>query len=235
MSEPGIALITGASGGLGRVLASDLAAEGWSLVLVGSDSGRLDAVRSEIGLDRSRTLTVEADLRDAASTKEAIDAAYDEYGQVDALAHLVGGWTGGMNVGRSPDDPYQEMIDQHLWTPLNVTRVLAPRMADAGRGRIVAVSSPMAVNASAGMSAYGAGKAALEALFTALAKEVGEAGVTVNVLRVLTIDSSAADPATPSSNPNATTAAEISAAIRYLFSDAARTVNGRHLDLYPLD
>ena len=66
----------------------------------------------------------------------------------DALAHLVGGWTGGMLVGRSPDEPYQDMIDQHFWTSLNVTRELAPRMAEASFGRIVAVSSPMAVISS---------------------------------------------------------------------------------------
>ena len=230
MSDPRIAMITGATGGLGRVLAADLAAEGWNLVLVGSDGSRLDALRDELGLDHARCLTAAANLRDAEATAGVIDAAYDEFGRVDALAHLVGGWTGGMYVGQSPDEPYQSMIDQHLWTPLNVTRELAPRMAEAGSGRIVAVSSPMAVAPDAGMSAYGAGKAALEALFVALAREVEESGVTVNVVRVRAIDPDAGPEG--SSNPDATSANEISAAIRYLLSDEARVINGRQIPLH---
>lgn len=231
MSDPRIAMITGATGGLGRVLAADLAADGWNLALVGSDSGRLEALRDTLGLDASTCLVAAANLRDKEAAKGAIDAAYAEFGRVDALAHLVGGWTGGMQIGRSPDDPYADMLDQHLWTTLNVTRELAPRMAEAGFGRIVGVSSPMAAAPDAGMSAYGVGKAAEETLLRALAREVGDSGVTVNVVRVRSIDPSA-DPGQGSDKEYATTSAEISAAIRYLFSDAARVVNAERLGLH---
>lgn len=230
MSDRPLALITGASGGLGRVLAADLAADGHDLALFGSDPGRLEALRSDLGLAPERTLAVAVDLRDATATAAAIDQVYERFGHIDALAHLVGGWTGGMTVAQSPDEPYASMIDQHIWTSLNVTREVAPRMAEVGVGRIVAVSSPMAVEPDAGMSAYAVGKAGLEALFATLAQEVGESGVTVNVVRVRTIDT-AADPSRGSDQPYATTTAEISAAIRYLFSDPARAVNGQRLGL----
>ena len=92
---------------------------------------------------------------------------------------MVGGWTGGIHVGRSPDDPYRDMIDQHFWTSLNIVRELAPRMVEAGFGRIAAVTSPMAAAPDAGMSAYGVGKAAQETLFAALAQEVVAMGVFV--------------------------------------------------------
>ncbi len=230
MSGARVAIITGASGGLGRVLAPELAREGYDLALVGSDAGRLDALRDELGLDADHTLTLAADLRDAGAAAGAIDAVYERFGRADALAHLVGGWTGGMNVGRSPDEPYASMIDQHFWTTLNVVRELAPRMADAGYGRIVAVSSPMAAAPAAGMSAYGVGKAALEALFAGLAQEVGGSGVTVNVVRVRSIDTDAGEAG--SAKADATSPAEISAAIRYLFSPAARVVNGERIGLH---
>jgi NAD(P)-dependent dehydrogenase (short-subunit alcohol dehydrogenase family) len=103
-------------------------------------------------------------------------------------------------------------------------------MIDAGFGRIVGVSSPMAAAPEAGMSAYGVGKAALETLFAALAQEVAGSGVTVNVVRVRAIDDSAG--ADGSDKPHATTPSEISAAIRYLFSDAARVVNGEAIGLH---
>ena len=135
-----------------------------------------------------------------------------------------------MHGGLRPDDPYADMIDQHFWTSLNVVRELAPRMIDAGFGRIAAVSSPMAATPEAGMSAYGVGKAAQETLFAALAQEVAGTGVTVNVVRVRAIDIEAGEGG--SDKAYATTPQEISAAIRYLFSDAARVVNGERLGLH---
>lgn len=230
MTDRRVAMVTGASGGLGRVLVRDLAADGWDLVLVGSSQERLDALVADAGLDAECSLTVVANLRDQAAAVATIEAAYARFGRVDALAHLVGGWTGGMHVGRSPDDPYQDMIDQHFWTSLNVVRELAPRMIDAGFGRIAAVTSPMAAAPDAGMSAYGVGKAAQETLFAALAQEVAGTGVTVNVVRVRAIDTSAGDGGSEKSD--ATTPAEISAAIRYLFSDRARVVNGERIGLH---
>ena len=230
MGERPVAVITGATGGLGRVLAPELATDGYDLALLGSDTGRLDALCADVGLDGGQTQTVAVDLRDAVATVAAIDAVYERFGRIDALAHLVGGWTGGMHIGRSPDEPYVSMIDQHFWTTLNVVRELVPRMIDAGWGRIVAVSSPMAATPDAGMSAYGVGKAAMETLLAALAKEVVGTGVTVNVVRVRAIDTSAS--ADGSKKDYATSPAEISAAIRYLFSTRARVVNGQRLGLH---
>jgi NAD(P)-dependent dehydrogenase (short-subunit alcohol dehydrogenase family) len=223
-------MVTGATGGLGRVLVRDLATDGWDLVLVGSSAERLAALVADLGLVPETVATVRANLRDRLAAVAAIDTAYERFGRVDALAHLVGGWTGGMHVGRSPDEPYADMLDQHFWTSLNMVRELAPRMVEAGFGRIAAVTSPMAANPDAGMSAYGVGKAAQETLFAALAQEVAGTGVTVNVVRVRAIDTSAGEGG--SEQAYATTPAEISAAIRYLFTDAARVVNGQRIGLH---
>jgi NAD(P)-dependent dehydrogenase (short-subunit alcohol dehydrogenase family) len=125
------------------------------------------------------------------------------------------------------------MLEQHLWSTLNIVRPLVPRMVAAGHGRIVAVSSPMAASPAAGMGAYAVGKAAEETLLAALAREVADTGVTVNVVRVLTIDTSRVREQDPhGKGASMTTPAEISAAIRYLFSDAARVVNGERIGLH---
>jgi NAD(P)-dependent dehydrogenase (short-subunit alcohol dehydrogenase family) len=230
MTERRVAMITGATGGLGRVLAPGLAADGWDLALVASSAERLRDLREDLGLPPERVEPFVADLRQRQDAAAVVDAAYDRFGRVDALAHLVGGWTGGTNVAKSPDDSYREMIDQHFWTSLNVVRELAPRMVDVGFGRIAAVTSPMAAAPDAGMSAYGVGKAAQETLFAALAQEVAGTGVTVNVVRVRAIDTSAGEAG--SEKDYATSPAEISAALRYLFSDAARVVNGQRIGLH---
>jgi NAD(P)-dependent dehydrogenase (short-subunit alcohol dehydrogenase family) len=228
-----VALITGAAGGLGRVLAADLAAEGWDVALFGSNADRLEALKDELGLPAERTLNVAVDLREPDVVIDAIEAVYQRYGRVDALAHLVGGWTGGTRIVDAADDPYDAMLDQHLWSTLNVIRVLVPRMVAAGHGRIVAVSSPMAAAPDAGMSAYAVGKAAQETLLAALAQELVGTGVTANVVRVRAIDTSGVREADPhGKGASMTTPAEISAAIRYLFSDEARVVNGQRIGLH---
>lgn len=228
-----VALITGAAGGLGRVLAAELAADGWDLALFGSNVARLDALKEDLGLPSDRVVGIAVDLREAGAASDAIGSVYQRFGRVDALAHLVGGWTGGTRIVDAADDPYDSMLDQHLWSTLNVIRVLVPRMVAAGHGRIVAVSSPMAAAPDAGMSAYAVGKAAQETLLAALAQELVRTEVTVNVVRVRAIDTSGVRDTDPHGKGAATTTpAEISAAIRYLFSDEARVVNGQRIGLH---
>jgi NAD(P)-dependent dehydrogenase (short-subunit alcohol dehydrogenase family) len=233
MTDRPVALITGAAGGLGRVLAADLAADGWDLALLGSSAARLATLEAELGLAPDRVLGLTVDLRQADAASAAIDAVYQRFGRVDALAHLVGGWTGGTNVVDAADEPYASMLDQHLWSTLNVVRPLVPRMVAAGHGRLVAVSSPMAAAPAAGMSAYAVGKAAQETLLAGLAREVAGSGVTVNVVRVRAIDTKGVRAAEPhGKGAGMTTPEEISAAIRYLFSEAAGVVNGERIGLY---
>jgi NAD(P)-dependent dehydrogenase (short-subunit alcohol dehydrogenase family) len=233
MIDRPVALVTGAAGGLGRVLTADLAADDWALALFGSSPERLTVLRAELGLPAEHVLSVGVDLREADAAAEAVDSVYRHFGRVDALAHLVGGWLGGTNIVDAADDAYHAMLDQHLWSTLNVVRPLVPRMVAAGRGRIVAVSSPMAASPSAGLSAYGVAKAAQETLLSGLAWEVSGTGVTVNVVRVRAIDTSGVREADPlGKGATMTTPAEISAAIRYLFSDAARVVNGERIGLF---
>jgi NAD(P)-dependent dehydrogenase (short-subunit alcohol dehydrogenase family) len=228
-----VALITGATGGLGRVLAADLAADGWDLVLIGSDAGRLEDLRSQLGLPQERLLWHVADLRESGPAAEAVDAAYERFGRVDGLAHLVGGWMGGTHCVDASDDSHATMLEQHLWSTLYVLRSLVPRMVEAGFGRIVAVSSPQAAAPDAGMSAYAIGKAAEETLLATIAREVAGTGVTANVLRVRSIDTSGLRERDPNGKgASVTTPAELSAAIRYLFSDAAGVVTGQRISLH---
>jgi NAD(P)-dependent dehydrogenase (short-subunit alcohol dehydrogenase family) len=233
MNERPVALITGATGGLGRTLAADLVTDGWDLALVGSDEGRLETLRDELGLTDDRVLLGAADLRDSAPASAAVEAVYGRFGRVDALAHLVGGWTGGVRCVDAADDAYATMLAQHLWSTLYVLRPLVPRLVEAGFGRIVAVSSPVAGSPDAGMSAYAIGKAAQETLLATVARETAGTGVTVNVLRVRSIDTSGTRERDPQGKgATVTTPAELSAAIRYLFSAEAGVVTGQRIGLY---
>jgi NAD(P)-dependent dehydrogenase (short-subunit alcohol dehydrogenase family) len=226
-------MISGATGGLGRVLAADLAADGWDLALLGTSAERLESLRAELDLPPARALLVAVDLREREAAAEAVAAVYAHFGHVEGLAHLVGGWTGGPRCVDTDDAPYAEMLDQHLWSSLNLLRPLVPRMTDAGFGRIVAVSSPMASLPDPGQSAYAVGKAAQETLLVAIAREVAGTGVTANVLRVRAIDTRGVRERDPhGKGASMTTPDEICAAVRYLFSDRARVVNGQRIGLH---
>ena len=228
-----VAIVTGAAGPAGRAVAVALVRAGASVALIGSTLERVEALARELGLDGDGWLAVGADLRDAAQARDAVDAVVEQLGRVDVLVHLVGGWTGGIPASETPDEAIRSMLDQHLWTTANMARIVVPVMVAAGYGRIVAVSSPVVVETPARTAAYAVGKAAGETFLGALARETATTGVTVNVLRVRTVDAEGlrereADPKTASW----TTPDEIAAAVLYLCSPAAGAVTGARIPLH---
>lgn len=231
--ENRVAVITGATGGLGRVVAHRLAEEGASLVLVSSDSGRLEALGRELSLPEERWLAHAADLTNSADVQVAAEAVLAKFGRVDILLHLVGGWMGGKTVPHVPVEEMGSMLQQHLWTTFYVAQAFVPHLVANGWGRIMAVSSPTATRPGAKSAPYAAGKAAQEALFLALAQELAGSGVTANLLVVRTIDAQhRRDSERTAETANWTTPEEIASAIVYLCSDAAGVVNGARIPLY---
>lgn len=231
--ENRVVVITGATGGLGRVVARRLAEEGARLALVSTDSGRLDALGRELGLPEERWMAHAADLTGATGVRAAADAVLARFGRVDILLHLVGGWTGGKTVVQVPDEEMTSMLQQHLWTTFFASQAFAPHLVANGWGRILAVSSPVATHPLKKGAAYAVGKAAQEALLLTLAQELAGTGVTANLLLVRTIDAQhRRDSERTPASANWTTPEEIASAIVYLCSDAAGVVNGARLPLY---
>lgn len=228
-----VAIVTGATGGLGRVLTRDLAAAGARVALLGTRLDRLEGLASELALEYERWHGVAVDLTDPEAAAAAVEAVVARFGRADILVHVVGGWSGGTSVAETPPGAFGSMLDQHLWTTLHVTRALLPHLLAGSWGRIVAVSSPVASNPPAKMAAYAVGKAAQEALLSTLAREVSGTGTTVNMLLVRTIDTGHLRDSDPNpKNASWTTPEEISAALRYLLSEEGGVVNGARIPLY---
>jgi NAD(P)-dependent dehydrogenase (short-subunit alcohol dehydrogenase family) len=228
-----VAIVTGATGALGKVVTRDLAAVGARLGLLGTRIDRLEALAAELALDPDRWHGQAVDLKDPDATAVAVQAVVARFGRADILVHVVGGWSGGTTVTDTPLDAFTSMLDQHLWTTLHVTRALVPHLAAGGWGRIVAISSPVASNPPAKMSAYAVGKAAQEALLATLSHEVADSGTTVNMLLVRTIDTEHVRDSDPTQkNASWTTPEEISAVLGYLLSDEGHVVNGARIPLY---
>src|SRR5215471_10172883 len=170
-----VALITGASRGLGRALARTLAARNWSLVLDARGAADLDAVAQELS-GWTRVVALAGDVADpehrAALAAAAVDLGWHDRGGVDLLVNNAS------VLGPSPqpalaDYPLGELArvyDVNVHAPLGLIQVLLPALTAAG-GRIVDVSSDAAVEPYPGWGGYGSTKAALDQVTAVLAAE----------------------------------------------------------------
>lgn len=230
-----VVMITGATGALGRVVARSFAETGHRLGLIGTDRQRLTALAAELGLGIAgdRWAAGAGDLADADATAGAVGEITAAFGRIDAWLHLVGGWSGGATVAELDPGELRAMLDQHLWTTLNVARVVVPEMVERGWGRIVGVSVPFVAAPAAKGAAYAVGKAAEETLLRVVAREVAGSGVTSNLIVVRKVDAEhareAAEP--PKGSAAWATPEEIAAVLRFLVSDDAAAINGARIPL----
>jgi NAD(P)-dependent dehydrogenase (short-subunit alcohol dehydrogenase family) len=230
--ENRVAIITGATGNLGRVVSANLAKQGARLALVGTNNERLKKLGSELNLSAERLLTHAANLRDPNSARELAQAVDEKFGRADILVHLVGGWLGGKTVVEFAAHETDEMLQQHLWTTWHLAQAFVPRFSANHWGRLIVISSPTATRPVEKSAPYAIAKAAQETLMLTLAQELKGSGVTANVLQVRTIDAQhERDKARTPHNASWTTPEEIAAAIFYLCSDEAHVVNGARISL----
>jgi NAD(P)-dependent dehydrogenase (short-subunit alcohol dehydrogenase family) len=227
-----VVLITGATGGVGRAAIPSFAATGDRLALNGRDRARLIDLATQAGLADEDWLPVVADLRDGQQARAAVTAVEDRFGRIDVILHLVGGWVGGVAVADLDHDELRSMLDQHLWTTLNITQAAVPAMVERGWGRVVAVTSPLAMRPGPRGASYAVAKAAEETLLGSLAREVAGSGVTVNTVSVGTVDVDHRRETAPTPrNAAHTTPEEVTAALQFLASDEAAAINGARLPL----
>ena len=228
-----VALITGATGSLGRVVSQSLAAEGARLVLKGRNADTLDEAASQLDLPEERILKCIYEAGDKEGSFNAIQLAAEKFGQVDILIHLVGGWVGGKPLVDVTHEEVENMLQQHLWSTLYLAQAFLPQALANAWGRIVVVSSPVAVNPRGYSAPYAIGKTAQEAVIRTIAQEIKTTGVTANILQVNTIDTQHERERSPSTkNASWTTPEEIAAAILYLCSSEAGVLNGARIPLY---
>ncbi len=228
-----VAIVTGATGGLGATVTRELAARSASLALLDIDSARLETLTKSLSLPESRFLTRTVNLLDPAETKSAAEAVVAKFGRIDILLHVVGGWTGGKSLLEVPADDLTFMLNQHVWTSLNVIQAFVPHLVRNKWGRVVMITSPYAARPNAKGGPYAIGKAGQEALMLTLSQELKDSGVTANLLQAKTIDGKREKISNPNpDNSTWTTPEEMTAAIIFLLSDEAGTVNGAKIPLF---
>jgi len=231
--ENRVAVITGATGGLGRVVARRLAQAGARLALFSINQNHLDNLAAELNLPVERYLTSALDFRHRQAARKAQEFTLEKFKRADILINLIGGWTGGKTAVDFEPEQFDEMLQQHFWTTLHLAQAFVPGFIEQNWGRLMAVTSPNAALPPAKRAPYAIGKAAQETLILALAQELKGSGVTANILRVSTIDVDHERLSQPSAaNASWTLPEEIAEAVLFLCSDEAGMINGARIPLY---
>ncbi len=225
--HPPVALVTGATSGIGRATALKLAAEGFFVVVHGRDYARGDETVKLIEEDGGKARFVGADLTDT----DDVDRLAGEVGDVDVLVNNAGiSW-----FGASADldtATFDTIFAGNVRAAYQLVAALAPGMAARGSGSIVSVDSMAGRVGLAGGAAYGASKAALTAMSRSWAAEFGPAGVRVNTVAPGPVFSDGSDPeliaqlATTTLLGRGAQVDEIAEAIAFLASPRASYITG---------
>ena len=177
-----IALVTGASRGIGRAIALGFALAGAHVVLAARDKERLAAVAAEIEQLPGTSEVVTLDVSDANAVRQVIDGVVARHGRLDVLCNNAGVSTARGPVAEVSPEAFAGVQAVNLIGLFACCHAALPHMIEAGYGRIVNVSSGSAIMCNPGESAYAASKAAVNALTIAMSKEVQAANVLVNAM-----------------------------------------------------
>ncbi|TMR95256.1 SDR family NAD(P)-dependent oxidoreductase [Nonomuraea basaltis] len=173
-----VAIVTGASKGIGLAVARTLAEEGAHVVVVS---------RTRTGELPGKVVQVAADLMDAQAPARVVARAVEEFGGVDILVNNAGGPPPGVTLPRigfmTPGDAdWQAMFEFNLFSAVRMIRAAVPVMLERGGGSIVNVSSTMARQPGAMNVDYGAAKAAMRHVSKSLSEEYGPQGIRINTV-----------------------------------------------------
>lgn len=175
-----VAIVTGASRGIGRSIALGLAAEGCRLAICARGVERLEQTAEEARATGAEVLAQPVDATDGPALEAFVAAVGDQYGRIDVLVNNVGG--GGKDTFQeTTDEDWAGAFDLTLWPAIRASRLVVPWMERQGGGAIVMISSIFG-REWGGRPAYNVVKAAENALSKSMARQLAPKGIRVNAV-----------------------------------------------------
>jgi len=232
-----VAFITGASRGIGRAIAIDLACHGADVALIGRNAESLEETVSAVRAARAavRALPLIADVSDAQAVDAAVGTVLREFGRIDHAIANAGQAVDGLLVRTKPAD-LDRMLDVNLKSAFYLASAAARPMMKQRSGSIVLLSSIVGLAGNAGQAAYAASKAGLLGLAKSVAKELGSRNVRVNAVAPGYIETAMTQSMPEQARAHylttiplgrAGTPQDVSGVVTFLCSDAARYVTGQ--------
>jgi len=177
-----VVIVTGASKGIGRCIATLFAQEGANVVLVGRDEVQLNVVQNDIIEKRGRAICVKADVSNPADMNGMVDAALSKYGRIDVLCHNAGIFPEARLENMTLAE-WREVIDVNLTGTFLAVKACIPAMKAQGRGKIVITSSISGPQTAwPGHSHYTASKAGIAGFVRTAAVELAKYKINVNAV-----------------------------------------------------
>jgi len=181
-SENRVALITGASRGIGNAIARRLAAAGYNLSICGTNPATIekaaDAIRAEAGVE---VLARAVDVSDRDAVQDLVTETAKHYGRLDVLVNNAGITRDNISMRMKPEE-WQQVIDTNLSSVFFAMQAAIRPMMKAKFGRIINISSVVASMGNPGQLNYCASKGGIDAMTRSLAREIGSRGITVNAV-----------------------------------------------------
>jgi len=186
-----VAVVTGASRGIGRAIAVDFAKAGADVVVSARSSesapsklpGTIEQTAREVEAEGRRALAVATDVTDEAQVQALAERTLAEFGRIDILVNNAG-ISFPAPFAQTPLKRWDLVMNVNLRGPVMCTQAFLPRMLEQGGGRIINISSYLAEVMMPGMMSYSVSKIALEKLTQYLAEELQPKGIAVNALRI---------------------------------------------------
>jgi len=176
-----VALITGASRGIGEAIARAYAAEGARVALAATNRELLESVGDSLGLGDDRVMVLPLDVTDRAACVAAVDAVEARFGRVDTLVNNAGIYQSKTFLDYAPEE-FQALLDVNVFGVIHLMQTVLPRMQARRYGRIVNIASTAGKWGSRNQSAYNMSKHAVVGLTRCVALESAATGVTVNAI-----------------------------------------------------
>jgi 3-oxoacyl-[acyl-carrier protein] reductase len=172
-----VALVTGASRGIGRAIAVELAARGMIVIGTATSEAGAQGVGEALAGQGGRGIVL--DVNDAAGVDAAIDAIVKRHGALHVLVNNAG-ITRDTLAMRMKDDDWDAVLDTNLKAVFRLSRAVMRPMMKQRYGRIVSITSVVGASGNAGQANYAAAKAGVAGMTRSLARELGSRGITVN-------------------------------------------------------
>lgn len=177
-----VAMITGATRGIGKQIALTLANEGYNIVLnYRTENDELKQLKNKIESKNVKCLAVQGDVTNFEDCKQMIESAIKEFGKIDVLVNNAG-ITKDMLLARMKEEDFKQVIDVNLVGTFNMTKNVISYMMKARNGKIINISSVVGIAGNAGQTNYSASKAGIIGFTKSLAKEVASRNILVNAV-----------------------------------------------------